>query len=242
MRNKQNHRKTLHTGESFFLPAAGMKKMIFMLLLVLCSPVLHAQWADTIQKILHGKIYPTASFDSRNSFVSSSRAHIWGIKAGVEFSGRLQGGIGYNRHDKNLEKEIYFTNELGVRDSTFARLHLDYFSFYIRYVYYKTKRWKFSVMPYQLGFGNSRYRYEYQNEELVTGKRFVVLYEPGISMSYKIFQWIGIGADVGYRVMLRGNKAIPENFNSPVYSFYTIIYWGELYKMTFPKTRLAKML
>lgn len=228
----------------FFLPVNCEKKagsLLFILLLTL-SPVLHAQWSDTIQRILHGKVYPTASFDSRNSFISSSRAHIWGIKAGVEFSGRLQGGIGYNRHDKNLEKEIYFFNELGVRDSTFARLHLDYFSFYVRYVYYKTNHWKFSVMPYQLGFGNSRYRYEYHNTEFVTGKRFVIIYEPGISISYKIFQWFGAGADIGYRIMLRGNKSIPENFNSPVYSFYAIIYWGELYKMAFPETKLAKKL
>jgi hypothetical protein len=202
----------------------------------------NAQWSDTIKKILHGKIYPTASFDSRNSFISSSRAHIWGIKIGVEFSGRLQGGIGFNRHDKNLEKEISFTNEIGLPESRTAQLRFSYFSFYIRYVYYNKGRWKFSVIPYQLGFGNSFYRYEVDEKRFVTGRRWMFLYEPGISISYKIFKWLGVGADIGYRFMLRRNPAIPENFNSPTYSFYASIYWGELFKLTFPESKWAKKL
>ena len=218
------------------------RKFLLLTLFFSFGNNVQAQWADTLEKILHGKIFPTASLDSRNSFISSSRAHIWGVKIGVEFDSRLQGGIGYNRHDKNLRKEIYFTNEFGNRDSTKAQLHLNYFSFYVRYVYYKKGRWKFSVMPYQLGFGNSRYRYELQNLEYTSGKRFVILYEPGISVSFKIFQWLGVGADVGYRFMLRGNPAIPENFNSPIYSFYAIVYWGELFKLTFPESKWAKKL
>lgn len=201
-----------------------------------------AQWADTLHSILHGKIYPTASFDSRNSFIDNGRAHIWGIKFGVEFSDRLQGGIGYNKHDQNLEKIIYFQDQLGNTNSSLAKLHLNYFSFYVRYVYYKTKHWKFSIMPYQIGFGNSKYVYEQEGIEKTNGKRFVVLYEPGISVSYKIVRWLGVGGDIGYRVMLRDNPAIPENFNSPIYSFYGIIYWGELFKMAFPETKLAKKL
>ncbi|HET6992056.1 MAG TPA: hypothetical protein VFJ43_12060 [Bacteroidia bacterium] len=219
------------------------KNIFFILVAVLFVEVnCHAQWADTLNRILHGKIYPAACFDSRNSFISSSRAHIWGVKIGVEFSEKLQGGIGYNRHDKNLSKEIYFPDQWGNPDSTSAFLHLSYFSFYIRYTYYKTKHWKFSVMPYQLGFGNSKYKYEYRGNEMISGKRFVIIYEPGISVSYKFFQWLGAGADIGYRFMLRNNPAIPENFNSPVYSFYGIIYWGELYKKIFPETKLAQKL
>ncbi|CAN5203414.1 hypothetical protein BH09BAC5_BH09BAC5_13740 [soil metagenome] len=226
-------------GSSFIMN----KKIIFLnaLLFVLIADC-RAQWADSLDQILHGKIFPTASFDSRNSFVSSSRAHIWGIKAGVEFSGKLQGGIGYNRHDNNLKKEVYFSDAFGNPDSAKAELHLDYFSFYLRFVYYDKGRWKFSVMPYQLGFGNSRYSYSENGISKISGKKFVVLFEPGISVSFKIFKWFGAGADVGYRIMLRGNKAIPENFNSPIYSFYAIIYWGELFKLTFPDSKFAKKL
>ncbi|MCX6310366.1 MAG: hypothetical protein NT084_01875 [Bacteroidetes bacterium] len=220
-----------------------VRKLFFLLITFFCFHVNgSAQWSDTIETILHGKVYPTASFDSRNSFISNSRAHIWGVKIGVDFSGKIQGGIGYNRHDKNLRKEIYFSDLAGNPDSASAFLHLDYFSFYMRYVYYNKGHWRFSVMPYQLGFGNSDYRYLQNGSEKISGKRFVVIYEPGISVSYKFFKWLGVGGDIGYRFMLRNNPNISENFNSPIYSFYVSIYWGELYKNIFPETKLAKML
>lgn len=218
------------------------RKFLFVLFLLFSFGNTNAQWSDTLHSIVHGKIFPTASFDSRNSFIDNGRAHIWGIKIGVEFSDRLQGGIGYNRHDKNLEKIIYFFDQSGNTSSVSAKLHLDYFSFYVRYVYYKTKHWKFSIMPYQIGFGHSRYVYEQNGNEIVTDKRFVILYEPGISVSYKIVRCFGLGGDIGYRFMLRDNPEIPENFNSSIYSFNAIIYWGELYKMVFPGTQLAKKL
>lgn len=226
----------------FLINKNSGRKLLPAALFVFMSVQLKAQWSDTINKILHGKPFPTASFDSRNSFISSSRAHIWGIKIGVDFANRLQGGIGFNRHDKNLEKEIFFTNENGASESTTAELRFSYLSFYMRYVYYDKGKWKFSVMPYQFGFGNSRYKYEIEGRKYITGKRFMLLYEPGISVSYKIFKWLGAGADIGFRFMLRGNPAIPENFNSPTYSFYTIIYWGELFKITFPDSKWVKKL
>lgn len=219
-----------------------VRRFIFAFILLSFPVNVSAQWSDTLKSILHGKIFPTASFDSRNSFIDNGRAHIWGIKFGVEFSDRLQGGIGYNRHDRNLRKIIYFQDEFGNVNAATAKLHLDYCSFYVRCVYYKTKHWKFSIMPYQIGFGNSRYVYEQNGNEIVTDKRFVILYEPGISVSYKIVRWLGVGMDIGYRFMLRDNPKIPENFNSPIYSFYAIIYWGELYKMAFPSSKLTKKL
>lgn len=226
----------------FLIKFRAKRSFIFLIAFFCLHINCSAQWSDTIESILHGKVYPTASFDSRNSFISNNRAHIWGVKIGIDFSGKLQGGIGYNRHDKNLRKEIYFSDQAGNPDSTSAFLHLNYFSFYMRYIYYEKANWKFSIMPYQLGFGNSEYRYLYNGKNLISGKRFVVIYEPGISVSYKIFKWLGVGGDIGFRFMLRNNPNIPENFNSPIYSFYAIVYWGELYKSVFPKTKLAKML
>lgn len=211
-------------------------------LLLLCPFRLHAQWTDTLNHVLHGSVYPTASFDSRNSFVSSQRAHIWGIKAGVEFGGLLQLGLGYNFHDQNLKKTVYFNNAAGNPDSAKATLHLGYVSYYIRYTYYKTGHWKFSMMPLQLGIGSSRYTYFDGTRNRESGKRTVLIYEPGFSVSYKIFPWIGLGGDVGLRFMLRNNPAIPERFNSPIYSFYVVIYWGEIYKRLLPDTKLAKMI
>lgn len=207
-----------------------MRRILFFIVFILGYSYCPAQWSDTLNSIIHGKVSPTASFDSRNSFINASKAHIWGVKIGVEFSEKLQGGIGYNRHDKNLSKEIYFVDQAGLLNSAKAFLHLNYFSFYLRYAYYNNNKWKFSIMPYQLGCGNSNYQYVENGNKIITDRQLVVIYEPGISVSYKFFPWIGVGGDVGYRFMLRNNYAIPENFNSPIFSIYGIIFWGELYK------------
>ena len=207
-----------------------MRTTFFFIVFVLWSSNCPAQWSDTLNSIIHGKVSPTASFDSRNSFINASKAHIWGVKIGVEFSEKLQGGIGYNRHDKNLSKEIYFVDQAGLPNSAKAFLHLNYFSFYLRYAYYNNNKWKFSIMPYQLGCGNSNYQYVENGNKIIIDRQLVVIYEPGISVSYKFLPWLGVGGDVGYRFMLRNNYAIPENFNSPIFSIYGIIFWGELYK------------
>jgi hypothetical protein len=218
----------------------GNKKFVSLLIFLLLQLPALSQWSDTIRTLMRGKVYPTATFDSRNSFIGDRRAHIWGIKAGVEFSGRIQFGVGYNRHDQNLVKVITYTNSAGFPSSTLGELRLSYISFYTKFVYYKTKRWKFSIIPFQVGFGNSRYVYEEEGKARDTGKRFVVIYESGVSASYKLLPWLGAGADFGYRVMLRDNPAIPENFNSPIYAFYGIIYWAEVYKLVFPESKWAK--
>ncbi|MSP69302.1 MAG: hypothetical protein EXR20_03445, partial [Bacteroidetes bacterium] len=195
-----------------------MRTTFFFIVFVFWSSNCPAQWSDTLNSIIHGKVSPTASFDSRNSFINASKAHIWGVKIGVEFSEKLQGGIGYNRHDKNLSKEIIFLDQAGLPHSNKAFLHLSYFSFYLRYAYYNNNKWKFSIMPYQLGCGNSDYQYVENGNKIITDRQLVVIYEPGISVSYKFFPWLGVGGDVGYRFMLRNNYAIPENFNSPIFS------------------------
>ena len=217
-------------------------KYCFSLCVFLNSHSLHAQWSDTLKNILHGNVVPTASFDGRNSFVDAQRVSIWGVKAGLEFSGKLEIGIGYNQHIHNLEKEIYFANEVGIPDSAIGSLHLNYFSIYSRYDYYRTAHWKFSIMPIQLGFGNSRYKFKQEGVAEIINQRAVVLYEPGISVSYKLFYWLGADLDIGYRIMLRNNPAIPENFNSMTYAFSVNIYWGELYKRVFPNSEFDKYL
>src|SRR5574337_340719 len=168
-----------------------MKNIRFIFTTLLCAFAicLHAQWNDTLHRVMHGTVYPDASFDSRNSFVSSQHVQIWGVKAGVDFSGYLQLGMGFNRHDNYLRKEIYFVNNEGRRDSASGKLHLAYLSYYIRYSYYQTEHWRFGIMPAQIGFGISKYIYTDGRQEKITDKRWILLWEPGISVIYKPFKW-----------------------------------------------------
>ncbi|TND09596.1 MAG: hypothetical protein FD123_1187 [Bacteroidetes bacterium] len=201
-----------------------------------------AQFMDTLRVCINRKASLICFLDSRNSFISDRRANIWGVKIGAEFGGKLSFGGGWNMHTNNLTKEIFLPKAGGGLDSTEATLRFAYFSYFARYVYYQSKRWKFSVTPLQIGFGRSRYDYDYAGESFRTDKKTVIVYENNIAVSYRIFRWLGAGTDLGFRWMIRNNDAIPENFNSPIYSFYSIIYWGELYKMVFPGSKLAKRL
>ncbi|HEU4719109.1 MAG TPA: hypothetical protein VFU15_14795 [Bacteroidia bacterium] len=216
--------------------------LIWVALFLACCVNAHAQWDDTLRQIFHGSVYPSASFDTRNSFVSSRRAHVWGLKIGVAFSDRIELGIGHNFLDDHIYKNVYYTSADGSMRMTEADLRLWYSGVYAKYVYYTNRNWRFSIMPVQIGFGSSRYIYSDGRSELFRDKRMIAVYEPGISVSYKIVRWVGVGADLGWRYMLRDNPYIIENFNSPTYAFYVIVYWGEIYKDAFPNTRLAKML
>ena len=108
-------------------------------------------------------------FDIRNSFITNTRADIWGLKAGVQFAnlfavekgnvqrqaGKIKMGIGYNWLRTKMEKDIVVGS-----DTILARLRLNYPVFYFEYIFYAVKHWELSV-PLQLGIGSSSYRYSY---------------------------------------------------------------------------------
>ncbi|GAB4136052.1 MAG: hypothetical protein Fur0041_10440 [Bacteroidia bacterium] len=201
----------------------------------------HAQTMDSLRSIINGGVSLTAMFDSRNSFIDARRAYIWGLKLGAEFSSKLQIGGGINIHQRNLEKTIY-PEYPSLNNPVTGELKFKYFSYYMRYVYYKDKKWKFSIQPIQFGIGRSFYTYSYQDIHYRTAQRAIVLFEPAITFTYKILPWIGGGADLGYRLMIINNKDIPQNFSSPVYSFYIVVFWTEILKDVFPDNDLVKRL
>jgi hypothetical protein len=52
--------------------------------------------------------------------------------------------------------------------------------------------------------------------------------EAGIAVDYLFTDWIGFGVGLGYRVMLKGNKQVKENFNSPYYQIRLNILFTEI--------------
>lgn len=217
-----------------------IKAYCLFVALVFC-PGAEAQVMDTLRASIARKARFTFKLDTRNSFITNRRAEIFGVKLGVEFDRKLRIGGGVHWLTSKLHKRTYLTSSAGLPDSVDARLSFRYFAYYIEYVFYKTNRWELSI-PFQLGLGDSRYRYDYEGNSFVTGRKMVVIYEPGISTQYKVLRWLGAGADVGLRVMVVNNKAIKENFNSPMYAFKVLIWYDELYKMAFPNSRLTKKL
>ena len=202
---------------------------------------------DTIQWCLKEKPHLFGKIDTRNSFIYNSRIKIFGIKAGLNYGKRLHIGIGYNqiypfaKSSKNFNKQIYYTNAGEMEDSVTALLKLFYFSAQVEYIFYQTKNWQLS-MPLQIGVGQTYYRYELLGRKEKSDAHACFIYEPAISIEYRFFKWIGVGADVGFRFMLTNSKLLNQKFNSPTYAFKLLIYYNELYKLAFPKSKWAAKL
>ncbi len=194
---------------------------------------------DTIKLCLREKPYPFFKFDNRNSFIENSRAKILGIKAGICYGHRLQFGIGYNQlypPTTNFDNQHHFINNYGQKDSVTEKLKLFYVSLDVEYSFFQTKHWQIS-MPLQIGLGDSYYKYTIGKESTKLGENFNFVYEPAVSVEYKPIKWVGIGADIGYRFMITQEQKLNQKFTSPIYAFNLLIYYSEILKYFFPKSK-----
>ena len=215
-------------GENFL-------KKILIISLLLNSYTSHAQLFDTIVASFNHKPKLVFKFDTRNSFITSQKAKIFGIKLGLNYNETVKLGIGFNSllTDIYADKQIkYGTNEI---DTVKARLHFFYVSPYFEYVFYRNKKWEHSI-PIQIGFGNSGYKYRNRAGILIKENyQPVILYEPSMTTQYKFLSWAAIGLGLGYRVMVLKNRDTDVNFNSPIYVLKLNLFPGNLYKAIFPK-------
>lgn len=197
---------------------------------------------DTIRNCLKQRPQLFAKLDGRNSFIENSRAKIFGIKAGVSYGKRLQFGIGYNQlypPAENFDTKLYFYDNYGRLYPVTAHLRMYYISAYAEYVFYETRHWELS-MPLQFGIGKSYYKYILSGAKIKTDESFNFIYEPAIAIEYKFVKWIGVGADLGFRFMITSDKHLNKNFTSPTYAFKFLIYYSEIYKSLFPKSKWAE--
>ena len=194
-----------------------------------------AQLVDSISEAI--KFKPKLSFrlDNRYSFTATTPSKIIAFKIGAEFNEKFKVGGGYNILVSKLTKPVYLFN--GTVDTTLSsRLKMSYMSYFIEYVFFRNKRWEFSI-PLQIGIGNTHYEYTFGGLKVKNNWSVIVNYEANVSGHYKITSWVGIGAGLGYQLMLKDNPAIKENFNTPVYSVKIKIFLGDIYKSVFPRKK-----
>lgn len=150
-----------------------------------------------------------------------------GVKLGLKFGNTFAAGVGYNYiSDYIFDKSKSIINQ-NPFSADLAQLKLQYVACYAEYQFYNTRRWEFCI-PVQLGFGKAFY--QYYRSGSVTNRSFVFIYEPSMNGTYKLFDWFGFGANVGYRIMFKNNKRISQHFTSPIYVLTTSFYFGVLYK------------
>ena len=177
-------------------------------------------------KTIKQKVKFDANIDTRNSFIANQRAQMTGYKIGVQFGETFKVGGGFN-----YISDLYFDKKRTIVYDNLtvdlAQLKLRYWAYYVEYQFYNTKHWEFSI-PVQIGIG--RAYYQYYTSKRITPKTVAFIYEPSMNGTYKIFDWLGVGMNVGYRIMLKDKHKVSQNFNSPIYVLTSGVYFGVLYR------------
>jgi len=208
-----------------------------------------AQLIDTLKSIIKHKYSIDARLESRNSFVNNKLISVSGVRLGATFQRKLKLGIGISWLKtqgnswlkSNIKKDFYSVNDFGKTDTTTKYLKILYGCVYADFVFYKIKHWQLSI-PIQVGMGSVWFQ---QNEKSYSfnksdQKYFLFIYEPGITVQYKLFKWVGFGADVAYRFAMHDSKKTGERLSSPSLTFKALFWFDQLFYELFAKSRLTK--
>lgn len=180
---------------------------------------------DSIRESFKHKPKIYANYDHRNSFITNQIAKIQSVKLGVTYNNQFTLAIGYNWLNTNFETKL-------ANDIT-AKLKMRFITPFTEYAFVEKNNWQVTI-PVHLGFGWSFYK---DDQDRIYKRNFVLLYEPSMTATYRFFKYFGIGAGVGYRIMLIGNRQINEQFNSPIYVLKTKIFFSDLYNDIFNKKK-----
>ena len=159
------------------------------------------------------------SFDNKNSFISSRNAWFFGGKIGLEHQEIFRYGLGFY----GLFNKSYSTYINGIKESE-ENMSFNYLSFFAEYIFKNNERYEFSI-PVSLGIGYSWLA----DFETVKNGHIQLLYETQLNGMYYPLSFFGIGAGVGYRIMLINNPYIDEKFTAPIYSFKVKLILGKLF-------------
>lgn len=203
----------------------------FLVLFCVYSPSGFSQQEDSVVKSKPKFVF---SFDARRSFVASQNARIGGIKIGLEYNGEMRYGLGIYNLATPFYRNVLSQDSNGNYVLIHTKFSFGYVSPYAEYVWINHKKWEVSV-PIQIGFGSIGLDYadgrgNYANVP-------VMVLEPSINAHYKFFPWVGVGAGVGYRWTISGDKTVTQTFSSPIYIIKLKVFVGYIYRKIFPKKK-----
>jgi len=183
---------------------------------------------DSLRHYLEAERKFIVRLDTRNSFITGRTAQIRGVKAGVSYGDRLSVGIGYNWLKKGFDQDL----SLGPEDDTYtvnSQLHFMFISPYAEYVFYVKKGFSVAI-PIQIGLGTSWLSYDdIGGNKARTDRRFIMLYEPAMTVEQKFLKYFAVGGGIGYRLMVKNNQEVDARFTSPIYLIRLRILFLEVY-------------
>ena len=210
-----------------------MKRLAIIFLLVLHTAIMQAQVLREIGDSFRNKPKIFFNFTQYNSFINKQPANISGLKAGLEFNGKVRLGVGYGwLYSDIVDRIIIDKNDLSY--TTNGQLKFDFISTSFEYEFYSNYPWHISV-PLVVGTGGAHYEYVDRHTRVRTNtKNFpIVLFEPTVNAQYNIIDWVGISGGLGYRVAMNASRDLKNNFSSPIYVIQLKIFFDEIYRQVF---------
>ncbi len=194
-----------------FLMRWSVAFCIHLILMNTSSSAQTVNLSDSLNKVFKNKPKPSLKLDFRNSFISGRTAQIGGIKGGVSFGKTFQLGVGYSWLYSDLNQEIQ-----GPQGVESARVVFRYLGPYVEYSFFRKGPWE-TMVTANLGYGRIFLDTDGRKGAQRVFETGALVYEPTIGFEYKILNLVGIGAGYGYRLTVRGNRNIEQNFTAPVY-------------------------
>jgi hypothetical protein len=211
-------------------------RILFIAWLMTANSFVHAQIFDTVRYSLKQKPRVFFQIDTYNSFVSKEPANTFGLRGGLEYNRRVRFGIGFYNLASDIVKRKLITGVFDRDTLLNTKLELNFIPLSAEYIFYNRYPWEISAQT-ALGFGSSYFFYFLNasgDKKRVDEKGISLLILAG-GAQYKITRWLGIGSGIGFRVMLKDNSSIDENFNSIIYSLQLRIFPGAVYRAIFKK-------
>lgn len=207
-----------------------------------------SQMIDSLRFFLHNNYSIDARLSSKLSFIDNQLTKVSGLRLGMVFQRKLRVGAGVDWLKTDFSRGFNmfgidpvtrdFSNEENEFETKYYKLM--YFCLYADFVFYKTKHWQLSV-PIQIGTGASWFNQnKYYNFGDPEPKYFVFLYEPGITVQYKLTKWLGGGVDICYRFALQNIEKTNVRLNSPSYAFKFVFLLDQLYYDLFPNSEISQ--
>lgn len=214
-------------------------RVITIIIFLIISFTIKGQFLDTFKVFLKSRPSIDARLESRYSFLNNNATKVSGVRLGLSFKRKLRVGIGYSWLDANVSDKKIITDDNGKLFTTDEFLKFGYVCYYADFVFHKTKRWQLSV-PIQVGTGLYWTQYHDGTKTIKTKQRFLLFYEPGITVQFKATRWCGLGLDVCARLAMRNTKYVGEKLNSFVLAPKLLIWFDQIFYMTFPKSKITQ--
>lgn len=178
-----------------------------------------SQLFDSIQSSLKYKPKPVIQLDGRNAFITNTPIQTNAIEIGINFHRTFKMGIGYSWLTPSYQQKslLYPTNS--------ERLKIHSLLAFTEFSYWQHKHWSSDIVV-QLAGGKMMYTI---NDNIIKSTPIFV-YEPMMVVDYNFLRYFSISTGFGYRLAIKFNHNVKEQYTSPIYVYRINIDFGRVWE------------